>query len=62
MKRVNVCSECNEFTVHLHWCQSRGYGQVGPHPDAEPMAETQRSPTFTPCPCGIDKRDCEYHR
>ncbi len=42
-KPVRACPECRSAYGHLGWCQSKGYSNVGPHPDA-PAPETQRAP------------------
>ena len=56
------CDECGAYNgTHWSGCMSRGYLTVGPHPDAPPA--TERAPVDpTPCPCGIAKADCDYHR
>lgn len=56
------CWECWGLNGR-HWphCQSRGYDHVGFHPDA-PAREAVQTPDPTPCPCGIARLDCEYHR
>lgn len=55
------CHECLQYACHAEWCVSRGYQNVGPHPDSpqEPAPAKRR---LDPCPCGIARADCEYHR
>lgn len=45
------CTECGGHAPHHAWpCRSRGT-YTPPTPPRSPE-----------CPCGIDRRDCEYHR
>ncbi len=42
-KPARACPECRSTHNHWGWCQSKGYSNVGPHPDA-PVPENQRVP------------------
>lgn len=59
-------TKCHECWVlggkHASHCQSRGYAQVGPHPDAPKAAPPKPAGPLPQCPCGIARLDCEYHR
>lgn len=46
-KALEPCWECGWDAGHDICCMSKG---------------KQRQTNFQPCPCGIDYRDCEYHR
>jgi hypothetical protein len=59
---MRTCHECKwPNRQHAEWCVSQGYHAVGPHPDA-PSAEPKRTRPPEPCPCGIARLDCDYHR
>src|SRR5690349_3726594 len=57
------CHECWGLNGH-HWngCKTRGYAAIGPHPDAPALDTEPAHADPTPCPCGIARLDCEYHR
>ena len=62
------CSECGWFGGDHHWsCQTRGYQNVGPHPDAPAKPnhadEALRRYELTDMCCGgtRQRKGCEYH-
>jgi hypothetical protein len=61
--KVRTCPECYASRGHWGWCVGQGYSAVGPHPDStDASPSTQRAPARGPCPCGIERSDCDYHR
>jgi hypothetical protein len=50
-----VDRQAEDFT---HRADARTYGYHFETRDLTPATPAQRSPI---CPCGIDRRDCEYH-